>query len=98
MSGRITDLLIRPLAFEELDEALGLSTTVGWNQQLDDWRLLLRLAPEGAFAALIEGRIVGTAIGIDYGGFAWIAMMLVDPAYRRCGLGARLLEAAMDAV
>jgi GNAT superfamily N-acetyltransferase len=98
MSGRITDLLIRPLAFEELDDALGLSTAVGWNQQLDDWRLLLRLAPEGAFAALIEGRIVGTAIGIDYGGFAWIAMMLVDPAYRRCGLGARLLEAAMDAV
>ena len=98
MSGRIGDPVIRPLAFEELDEALRLSTIVGWNQQLDDWRLLLRLAPEGAFAAVIDGRIVGTAIGIDYGGFAWIAMMLVDPAYRRCGLGARLLDVALGAV
>jgi GNAT superfamily N-acetyltransferase len=94
----MSDQFIRLLTSEDLDEALGLSTIVGWNQQCDDWRMLLRLAPKGAFAALIDGRIVGTAIGIDYGGFAWIAMMLVDPAYRRCGLGSRLLEAAIDAV
>src|SRR5438445_5117811 len=60
--------------------------------------MLLQLAPAGAFAALSEARIVGTAIGIDYGGFGWIAMMLVDPAYRGRGVGRRLLEAAMDAV
>src|SRR5438309_10731223 len=60
--------------------------------------MLLQLAPAGAFAALSDARIVGTAIGIDYGGFAWIAMMLVDPAYRGRGVGRRLLEAAMDAV
>jgi GNAT superfamily N-acetyltransferase len=89
---------IRLLTSEDLGEALGLSTSAGWNQQLDDWRMLVRIAPNGSFAASIDGRIVGTAIGIDYGAFGWIAMMLVDPAYRRCGLGARLLEAAMHAV
>ncbi|MBI3264396.1 MAG: GNAT family N-acetyltransferase [Acidobacteria bacterium] len=83
---------------EDLDHALRLSTIAGWNQQLDDWRMLLRLAPAGAFAAVADARIVGTAIGIDYGGFAWIAMMLVDPAYRGRGVARRLLDAAMGAV
>jgi GNAT superfamily N-acetyltransferase len=89
---------IRQLAPADLDGAFALSSTAGWNQRLADWRMLLELAPTGSFGAVVDGRIVGTAIGIDYGGFAWIAMMLVDPAYRGQGLGARLLEAAMDAV
>ena len=97
----MTDPIIRSLTFEDLDDAFRLSTVAGWNQRIDDWRMLLRLAPAGAFAALSDARaasIIGTAIGIDYGGFAWIAMMLVDPAYRGRGVGRRLLEAAMDAV
>ena len=94
----MSDPVIRALTVEDLDDALALSTIAGWNQRTDDWRILLRLAPAGAFAALVETRFVGTAIGIDYGGFAWIAMMLVDPSYRGRGLGRRLLEAAMDAV
>jgi GNAT superfamily N-acetyltransferase len=89
---------IRLLTAGDLDGALTLSSTAGWNQRLADWRRLLQLAPSGSFAAVTGGRIVGTAIGIDYGSFAWIAMMLVDPAYRGQGLGARLLEAAMGAV
>jgi GNAT superfamily N-acetyltransferase len=94
----MSDPVIRVLTGEDLGDALRLSTTAGWNQQVDDWRMLLRLAPAGAFAAVIDACVVGTAIGIDYGGFAWIAMMLVDPAYRGRGIGRRLLETALDAV
>ena len=93
-----TDPIIDLLAIGNLDGALALSASAGWNQRLDDWRMLLRLAPAGSFAAIAEGRVVGTAIGIDYGGFGWIAMMLVDSAYRGRGVGRRLLEAAMGAV
>jgi GNAT superfamily N-acetyltransferase len=96
--GRMSDPLIRPMSLDDLEGALRLNTIVGWNQQLDDWRVLLQLAPRGAFAALKESQIVGTCIGIDYGGFGWIAMMLVDPAMRGQGLGRRLLETAMDVV
>ena len=92
------DPIIDLLAIGNLDGALALSASAGWNQRLDDWRMLLRLAPAGSFAAIAEGRVVGTAIGIDYGGFGWIAMMLVDPAYRGRGVGRRLLEAAIGAV
>ena len=100
----MTDPIIRPLTFEDLDDALVLSTTVGWNQRLEDWRMLLQLASAGAYAAFVDRRdvsdisLVGTALGIDYGAFAWIAMMLVDPAYRGRGVGRRLLEAAIEAV
>ena len=94
----MTDSSIRPLAAGELESALTLSSTAGWNQRLDDWRLLLTIAPAGSVAAVVEERIVGTAIGIDYGGFGWIAMMLVDPAYRGQGFGRGLLQAAMDAI
>jgi GNAT superfamily N-acetyltransferase len=94
----MSDVVIRALRFADLDAAVNLSTIIGWNQRPEDWRMLLRLAPAGAFAAVIDAHIVGTSIGIDYGGFAWIAMMLVDPAYRGRGLGGRLLEAAIAAV
>ena len=60
--------------------------------------MLLRLAPDGSFAAMSDEDLVGTAIGIDYGSFGWIAMMLVDPTWRGRGLGAQLLEAAMSAI
>lgn len=89
---------IRELQTEDLEGALKLSSTAGWNQRIDDWRMLLTIAPRGSFVVLDGDRIVGTAIGIDYGGFGWIAMMLVDPAYRGRGLGRGLLEAAMKAV
>lgn len=92
------DPIIRLLTMDDLDEAFGLSATAGWNQRIADWRMLLQLAPAGSFAAISDSTIVGTAIGIDYGAFGWIAMMLVDPAWRGRGLGARLLEAAMGAI
>jgi GNAT superfamily N-acetyltransferase len=89
---------IRELTSQALDDALVLSTTAGWNQRLEDWRVLLAIAPHGCFASWHEGRVIGTAIGIDYGAFGWIAMMLVDPAWRGRGVGRRLLEAAMHAI
>jgi len=89
---------IRLLTIADLDGAFELSAGAGWNQRLADWRMLLQLAPAGSFAAVADDRIIGTAIGIDYGTFGWIAMMLVDPSFRGRGLGAALLEAAIGAV
>src|SRR5919198_2677114 len=91
-------MIIRALTSEGLAGALRLSTSAGWNQRVNDWRMLLQLARAGAFAAIADTAVVGTAIGIDYGGFGWIAMMLVDPACRGRGLGRQLLEAAMNAL
>ena len=95
---QLVDPVIRRLGIGNLEAALGLSTGAGWNQTADDWRMLFRLAPDGCFAAEADGRIVGSAIGIDYSSYGWIAMMLVEPAYRGRGVGGALLEAAMGAI
>jgi len=94
----MSDYDVRELTAEALEDALVLSTTAGWNQRREDWQMLLTLAPHGCYAAWHGGRVVGTAIGIDYRAFGWIAMMLVDPAHRSRGLGRTLLEAAVSAV
>jgi GNAT superfamily N-acetyltransferase len=95
---RSADPKIRELGAGDLQEALALSTSAGWNQQLDDWQMLRTLAGPAAFAAEIEGRVVGTALALDYGRFAWIAMMLVEPAARGKGVGTVLLGAALSTV
>src|SRR4029450_13467988 len=89
---------IRLLTGGDVDAALALSASCGWNQRAEEWHMMLQIAPSGTFTASTPDGIVGTAIGIDYGNFGWIAMMLVNPAGRGRGLGARLLEAAMGAV
>jgi GNAT superfamily N-acetyltransferase len=89
---------IRLLTEDDVGAALALSASCGWNQRADEWHMMLQIAPSGTFTASTPDGIVGTAIGIDYGNFGWIAMMLVNPAWRGRGLGARLLEAAMGAV
>jgi len=92
------DIDIRLLTGNDVESALALSASCGWNQRAAEWHMMLQIAPVGAFTAASPDGIVGTAIGIDYGNFGWIAMMLVNPAYRSRGLGARLLEAAMGAL
>jgi ribosomal protein S18 acetylase RimI-like enzyme len=78
--------------------ALRLSNEAGWNQREDDWRTAVEMTPGASFCALADDLLVGTCIGIDYGGFTWIAMMLVDPAFQRRGLGARLLLRTIEAL
>jgi GNAT superfamily N-acetyltransferase len=95
---RSADPRIRELRDDDLHDALALSTSAGWNQQLDDWRMLRALAGRAAFAAEIGGRVTGTALALDYGDFAWIAMMLVEPGARGQGLGTLLLSAALKTV
>ena len=56
---------IRELTPDGLDDAFALSSAAGWNQRIDDWRMLLALAPRGCFAAWRRDEVVGTAIGID---------------------------------
>ena len=95
---RLADPKIRELGAGDLNDALALSTSAGWNQQLDDWRMLRALAGPAAFAAEIDGRVAGTALALDYGTFAWIAMMLVEPGARGRGVGTLLLTAALGTV
>ena len=80
-----------------LPEALRLTEQSQWNQTERDWRRLLQSLPKGCFGALLDGRLIGTITTVAYGTeLAWIGMMLVDPDYRRRGLGTRLMQTALE--
>jgi len=86
------------MTLRDIPAGMGLCTSAGWNQLEEDWRFFLDSPGSGAFLVQMDGRTVGTSAVVRYGGFAWIAMMLVDPAHRRGGIGARLFEKALDTV
>ncbi len=81
-----------------IPEALRLCRASGWNQVAEDWRVFLEEPGSGAVVLPGADKLLGTAAWLRYDRLAWIAMMLVDPAERRGGLGSRLLANALSVV
>src|SRR5574341_43021 len=77
----------------DLADGLRLSRASGWNQTLEDWRLLLASGP-GLFRVAVEsGRVVASGGAVRYGkALAWICMILVEPESRGRGLGTRIFD------
>jgi GNAT superfamily N-acetyltransferase len=91
-------LVLRAMTTEDIAGGLRLCRASGWNQVADDWRLFIDSPGSGGFLIERAGNILGTAACMRYDALAWIAMMLVDPAERRAGLGAQLLAEALAAL
>ncbi|MDE0056643.1 MAG: GNAT family N-acetyltransferase [Defluviicoccus sp.] len=66
-----------------------LSEEIGWNQNRADWRYMLANG-FGYGRTDAAGRLVGSAMALGYGGFAWVCMVLVSPAWRRRGIATEL--------
>ncbi len=85
---------MRPMTLADIPFALRLTSKEGWNQTEADWQMLL--AAGFGFVATYGTATVGTATVVPYGtAFSWIGMVLVDPAYRRRGVGSALLQRAI---
>lgn len=88
---------IRLMTVADIPAGIKLREAAGWNQTEQDWQRFLRLDPAGNFVACRDDRVCGTVTTLNYEGrFGWIGMVLVDPAYRRQGIGTRLLEKGID--
>ena len=85
------------LLFEsDIPAAMKLKEAAGWNQTEADWRRLIRLDPNGCFAAIENDQLVGTTTTTSYeDDLAWIGMVLVDLQHRRRGIATRLIETAL---
>jgi GNAT superfamily N-acetyltransferase len=94
-------IIIRPMTLADVPLGMRLKAIAGWNQREADWRMLLEAG--AGFVALVDGAPVGTATVVTYRiagvssarHLSWIGMLLVDPAYRRRGVGTALLRAAI---
>jgi GNAT superfamily N-acetyltransferase len=70
-----------------------LSAEAGWNQTVEDWRMLLELSPQGCLAIEIDGEVASTATLLCYGRrLAWVGMVLTQIKYRGRGFAMRLLK------
>src|SRR6185295_9602070 len=88
---------IRLLFEADIRAAMRLKEAAGWNQTEEDWRRLLALEPNGCFAAVKDGRLVGTTTTTTYSSdLGWIGMVLVDPHERRQGIATTLMNFALD--
>ncbi|WP_035567846.1 GNAT family N-acetyltransferase [Litchfieldella anticariensis] len=80
---------------EHLQQALGLSTELGWPYRLEDWAFAQGLG-EG-LALEQNGMLIGTAMRWQYGpAFATLGMIIVANAAQGRGYGARLFDALLD--
>jgi GNAT superfamily N-acetyltransferase len=88
---------LRVMNEQDISDGLRLNTLSGWNQTAADWRRFLKNSPRGCFVMEHDGKVVGTATTINYENhFAWIGMVLVDPEYRKQGIGTALLERTIE--
>jgi len=87
---------IRRLCDADLPAVMRLKSLARWNQLPADWKLCLQMNPEGCLGLVQNGHLLGTAVVVRYHpDTTWIGMVLVDPEFRRMGLGTRLMDAAL---
>ena len=90
-------IVYRPIQLHDIAYGLSLCRSAGWNQVARDWEIFLHLSPNHCLVATKDGKVVGTVTTIRYQNFfSWIGMVLVDPAYRRQGIGKQLLKEALQ--
>jgi GNAT superfamily N-acetyltransferase len=89
-------ICLRGMAVADLPFGMYLKAQAGWNQTADDWRRAYELQPDGCFVAELDGGAVGTVATCVFDSVAWIALVLVDAAARRRGVGTALLRHALE--
>jgi len=71
-------------------------TREGWGYTRRDMERCWRYEPNGCFIAEVDGEPVGHVFSICYGGMGWIGLLIVNPEARGRGIGAVLMQAAVD--
>ncbi len=88
-------ITIRPFTTADILFGMRLKQQAGWNQVEADWHRLLDLGPAGGFVAEWDGLPAGTVLTCIFGDVAWVAMVLVEPAWRGRGIGTALMNRAL---
>lgn len=86
----------RVMKKSDLGFFMQLMDMVGWGMILSDYDRILRFSPKGCFLAMQDGRELGMVVAVNYGEIAWIGNLVVLPETRGMGIGAGLMQHAID--
>ncbi len=92
-------IVVRPAILSDLPAAFHLKNLSGWNQTEADLAFFFKQFPTTYWVAVHNGKVIGTTTAAIYEQkMAWIGMVLVDPEFRRQGVGRLLMTAALEAL
>jgi GNAT superfamily N-acetyltransferase len=87
----------RLLTLHDVPAAMELCAEAGWNQTIDDWRMLIERDSNACFGLDLEGDLAATTTLVSYGTrLGWIGMVLTRKRFRRRGCARALLEGAVE--
>lgn len=86
---------VRRLDERDIDAAIRLTDLEAWGYTQADFLRLLTLSPEGCFAAVRAGEIIGVLTTTSYGPVAFLGAVMVAPDHRDGGVGKAMMSAAL---
>jgi ribosomal protein S18 acetylase RimI-like enzyme len=90
------DFRIQVMRREELALAVDLAAAEGWNPGMNDADCFFAADSNGFLIGELAGKAVGCISAVSYAGrFGFLGLYIVMPAYRRCGFGIQLWQAAL---
>jgi GNAT superfamily N-acetyltransferase len=96
-SRKIEGLIIRKMHREEVEFAVEMAVSEGWNPGIHDGELFYEADPEGFFIAEVAGNSVGCASAVAYdSSFGFLGFYVVKPEFRKTGIGMKLTERCLN--
>lgn len=89
-------VVIRKWKQADLAYVAGSIQREGWGHTKRDVERCWSLQPHGCFIAESENKAAGHVFSISYGRIGWIGLLIVNPEKRGSGIGAALMEAAIE--
>lgn len=90
-------LEIRRMNRKEVEFAVQMAASEGWNPGIHDGELFYEADPQGFFIAEIAGKPVGCASAVAYDDFfGFLGLYVVKPGCRKKGIGRKLTEKCME--
>mgnify|MGYP002396050933 CR=1 FL=1 len=87
---------IRPFTKSDIEFAYESIKIEKWNYAKADVERMFNYNPSGCFIAEIDGKRVGHIFSVNYGRLGWIGFLIVKAEHRRKGVGALLMQKAMN--
>ncbi|MCW4030664.1 MAG: GNAT family N-acetyltransferase [Candidatus Bathyarchaeota archaeon] len=81
---------------EDYDFAVDLANTMDWSMATQDFEFMAMLEPEGCLVAFDGSKRIGIATCVGYGKLGWFGNLIVEPQYRKRGVGRQLVTYAVE--